>query len=131
MSLVLVDTSVWIDLFSRKPAQTVALEQMSLLATCPPVIQEILQGISDERAVKTIKDSLLALPCISASVGLDTYLHAADLYRRARKRGYTVRSATDCLIGAIALEADVAIWHRDRDFAALAAVSDLRVTDRL
>jgi predicted nucleic acid-binding protein len=59
---------------------------------------------------------------ISPLNGLETFDHAAQLYRRARQRGYTIRTAVDCLIAAQALERDAMLVHNDRDFFSLAAV---------
>jgi hypothetical protein len=59
--------------------------------------------------------------------GLETFETAANLYRTARRRGLTVRRSVDCLIAAICLESGAEIYHNDRDFDALASVSDLAV----
>jgi predicted nucleic acid-binding protein len=53
------------------------------------------------------------------------YVAAADIYRQGRRRGLTIRSATDCLIAAIAIRNGVPIWHRDRDFEAIASFTAL------
>jgi len=37
-----------------------------------------------------------------------------------RRRGVTVRSSIDWLNAAIAIENRVPVWHRDRDFEAIA-----------
>jgi predicted nucleic acid-binding protein len=38
----------------------------------------------------------------------------------------TVRSSIDCLIAAMAIRHGIPVMHRDRDFAYLASVSDLK-----
>ncbi len=53
------------------------------------------------------------------------YELAATLYRSARQQGLTVRRLTDCLIAAVAITHGVPVLHADRDFDALAQVSDL------
>jgi predicted nucleic acid-binding protein len=53
-------------------------------------------------------------------------LDAADLYRRARRAGLTIRSGVDCLIAACAIRHDLTILHHDRDYPALAKVSALQ-----
>ena len=45
-------------------------------------------------------------------------------------KGITIRSGIDCLIAAIAIENDVPVWHRDRDFVEIAKYTRLRVVDR-
>ena len=47
--------------------------------------------------------------------GVDLYFRAAELYRRLRERGWTVRSTIDCLIAVLAEENGSAILARDRD----------------
>jgi predicted nucleic acid-binding protein len=53
---------------------------------------------------------------------LSTYEIAAQLYRRARNAGFTIRKPTDCLIAAIALEHGALLVHNDRDFTFLSRV---------
>ena len=53
---------------------------------------------------------------------LSTYEAAAQLYRRAREMGFTIRKPNDCLIAAIALEHGAMLVHNDRDFLALAQI---------
>ncbi len=51
--MVLVDTSVWIEVFRR--GKTLSLESVvdpDDIVTCLPVIQEVLQGFDDERAYR-------------------------------------------------------------------------------
>jgi hypothetical protein len=67
------------------------------------------------------------LPVLESSMTVDLYLAAADLYRRARRAGITVRPSVDCLIAACAIRADVAVYHVDRDYDALSRVTALRV----
>ncbi len=59
------------------------------------------------------------------------YEHAAALYRHCRSQGETVRSLVDCLISAVAIDADTAILHFDRDFNALARHTDLKIVESL
>jgi predicted nucleic acid-binding protein len=56
---------------------------------------------------------------------LELYVAATDIYRRGRRRGLTIRFATDCLIAAIAIRNAVPVWHRDRDFDAIASFTVL------
>ena len=51
--VVLVDTSVWIEVFrSTDPLDLEAVVPFDEVVTCLPVIQEVLQSIRDERAVR-------------------------------------------------------------------------------
>jgi predicted nucleic acid-binding protein len=49
------------------------------------------------------------------------------MHRTGRQRGLTIRRSVDCLIAATCLENDAEIYHNDRDFDALARVSDLTI----
>ena len=123
--MILVDTSVWIDLFSRTPRHYLAPEAWPRLATCGPVIQEVLQGARDQ-AFQRLRDGMLALPRLGDPVDIDLYLEAASLYRHARQKGYTVRSSVDCLIAAVAMRCEATVWHADRDFEAIGKFAALR-----
>ena len=57
------------------------------------------------------------------------YEQAADLYRRCRQEGATVRKLIDCLIAAVAIDASVPILHKDRDFEILAMHTNLKIVD--
>lgn len=94
--------------------------------TCGPVAQEVLQGLSDGFEGESLRDAFLAVPVLSDPLPLSLFLAAARIYQEGRAKGYTIRSSTDCLIAAIAIENRVAVWHRDRDFDALSRFTPLR-----
>jgi len=126
--VVLVDTSVWIEVF-RKPA-SLSLESavdFDEIVTCLPIVHEVLQGFHDESAFTLARDAMLELPTVESPLRREVFLEATDLYRRARRAGRTVRSGVDCLIAACAIRNSLAVLHRDRDFDSLAAVSGLAV----
>jgi hypothetical protein len=125
--MILVDTSVWIEVFRRpRPFDLEAVVELGDVVTCLPVIQEVLQGFREERAFRVARDALLAMPCVESPVREPLFLEAAGLYRSARRAGLTVRSSADCLIAACALRHDLEVLHRDRDFGAIAQVAPLR-----
>jgi predicted nucleic acid-binding protein len=126
--VVLVDTSVWIEVF-RKPAKF-SLEsavEFDEVVTCLPVVHEVLQGFHEESAFALARDAMLALPTVESPLRREVFLEATELYRRARGTGRTVRSGIDCLIAACAIRNSLTVLHRDRDFDSLAAVSGLEV----
>lgn len=125
--MILVDTSIWIDLFSKRPTHKVTPDRLSLFVTCSPVIQEVMQGLKPGASSDRIREGILALPRLSDPISTSTYLHAAEIYRQGRSRGYTIRSSTDCLIAAIAIQSGVAVWHADRDFTAISRYTILQV----
>ena len=128
--MILVDTSVWIDFLSGSAPISQVESKLADFVTCPPVVQEVLQGFSDRSSYSVFEDRLLAFPCLSEPVALDLYVKAAAIYREGRRKGYTVRSAVDCLVAAIAIENNVPVWHRDRDYAAIARYTSLRAVAR-
>ena len=129
--MIVVDTTVWIDFlgargtaFDRHLAEL--LEDDAPIALVDIVYGEILQGIRDEDAYQRTRRSLLAHPILRQR-SLATFETAANLYRAARRRGLTVRRSVDCLIAATCLETGAELYHNDRDFDALARVSDLTI----
>ena len=124
--MLLVDSSVWIDWLrgaatgavrfvqAREPFEEIALTQMIYL--------EVLQGVSSDRQYEDCQRVLGAQTMLQPLDALGTFGAAAQLYRKARKKGLTIRKSTDCLIAAIALEQGAMLVHNDRDFLALAEV---------
>jgi predicted nucleic acid-binding protein len=121
--MILADTSIWIDLLAG--ALTIRDEELPNLVVCGPVVQEVLQGLRQGAVSDAFRDRFLALPIVSDPIPLDLYVSAAEIYRQGRKRGLTIRSSTDCLIAAIAIENSIPVWHRDRDFRAIARYTAL------
>ena len=122
--MILVDTSVWIELLRRKIR--VDPEMLLEFVTCGPVLQEVLQGVAEEELVAPFRDALLALPRLDDPLPVEAFLEAAEMYRMARRKGYTIRSGVDCLIATIALRHNIPVWHRDRDFETISRFTGLR-----
>jgi len=79
-----------------------------------------LQGVKNDFKYKEIKKFLLALPIFFPKK--ETYIKAAEIYRKCRKTGITIRSTVDCLIAQIAIENDLILLHKDRDFDKIAEI---------
>jgi len=129
--VILVDTSVWIELLNGRLTPDLTSDELLLFVTCGPVLQEILQGLRDVPASEAFRDALLAVPCLSDPLPLAVVLNAAEIYRQGRSRGYTIRSSTACLIAAIAMENKVPVWHTDRDFQTIARYTPLKAVTQL
>jgi predicted nucleic acid-binding protein len=123
--MILVDTSVWIELLAGRPGFQIRPDDLSLFVTCGPVVQEMLQGLRPGGASEAFRQAFLAMPVLGDPLPLNTFLSAADIYRQGRRKGFTIRSSVDCLVAAIAIEHKVPVWHRDRDFAAIARFTAL------
>jgi hypothetical protein len=129
--VLLVDTSAWIEVFRRDPLITLddITDDRDRIATCLPVIQEVLQGFDDERAFRVAQTAMYALPCVEASLSRTLVDRAIDLFRLARRAGVTVRSSTDCLIAACAVRHGLSVVHCDRDYRHLARIAPLQQSD--
>jgi len=125
--VILVDTSVWIEVFRKqRPFDLESQVAFDEVVICLPIIQEILQGIRDEASYRVARDALLSMPVLESPMGEDVFTEAAQLFRSARRAGLTIRSSVDCLIAACAIRHDIAVLHSDRDFTALTKISALK-----
>ncbi len=125
--MILVDTSVWIELLGEKPRCPIREEDLLRFVTCGPIVQEVLQGLKPGLQSDAFRRAFLAIPTLSDPIPLTLFVAAAEIYRQGRRRGITIRSSVDCLIAAIAIENRVPVWHRDRDFDAIARYTALDV----
>ena len=123
--MILVDTSIWVEMLAGR--QQVDPDDLLRLVTCPPVLQEVRQGLRRTGQADAFFDNFQAIRCLSSPLLSTLFLAAADIYREGRRRGLTIRSSYDCLIAAIAIEHNVPVWHRDRDFDAISRYTPLRV----
>jgi predicted nucleic acid-binding protein len=125
--MILVDTSIWIQLLNSDLSQTITDDRLLLFATCGPVIQEVSQGLRDSPKREVIVEGLLALPRLADPLPTSLYLEAAAIYRLGRRKGYTIRSSIDCLIAAIAIRNNTPVWHCDRDYVHIARYTSLEL----
>jgi predicted nucleic acid-binding protein len=126
--VVLVDSSIWIELFRYSATYTIEdLVEIDEVVTCPPIVQEVLQGFREEFAFRRARISMLALPTVESPMPIELYQEAAQIYRAARRAGLTIRSGVDCLIAASAIRHNLSLLHADRDFPAIARVAPLRL----
>ncbi|HEV2419480.1 MAG TPA: PIN domain-containing protein, partial [Terriglobia bacterium] len=90
--MILVDTSVWIELLNGRLGSKISEEELVNFATCGPIVQEVLQGLRSEPASNAFRDAFLALPVLSDPLPASSFLSAAEIYRLGRAKGYTIRS---------------------------------------
>lgn len=123
--MMLVDSSVWIDSARSIPSEVAhfvaARDESDELATTGIIVQEVLQGVASGKQFQAWCDRFWGMLILEPRE-LSTYEAAAQLYRRARVKGFTIRKPNDCLIAALALEHGALLVHNDRDFIALAQV---------
>ena len=118
--MILVDTSVWIDFLAGKetPHRQILhqlIEKEEDICITEIILTEIFQGIKDDEVYETTKSYLLEFPIIKPK-GTGTFITAAEIYRKCRKEGKTVRKTVDCIIATIALENGLILLHNDNDF---------------
>jgi hypothetical protein len=123
--MLLLDSSVWIDAYRGRSTEATRFIEMrdeqEELATIGIIFQEVLQGFRVQSEFERMRQTLWSVLILEPRE-LSTYEVAAQLYRKARSSGHTIRKPNDCLIAAIALEHGALLVHNDRDFLALAHV---------
>ncbi len=130
--MTLVDTTVWIDIFSgRNTAQVAMLESLidkrEDICLCGVILTEVLQGIRNDKEHKRTKSVLSDL--IFFPMTYETFLLAANIYRTLRVKGVTIRNSVDCMIASVCIENNVRLLHNDRDFDLIAQHFDLSFVD--
>jgi len=130
MDIVLVDTSVWINFFKAKETGPSLFLKNNIsniiIATCPVIVQEGLQGVLSDKEFKAVNSHFNTLTRFSDNP-YELALDAARLYREIRKAGFTIRKPNDCLIASYAIKNNVRLLHDDKDFYHIAMNSGLLV----
>ncbi len=127
--MVLVDTSVWID-FLQDPNSHHAAALESLIrennraVVCGIILQEILQGIRDEKNYTLTKERLSRLPYLD--IDKETYLYASSLYRMLRTKGITI-PPVDATIASLAIHRSIPLYTKDDHFSAIVKYAKLKL----
>jgi predicted nucleic acid-binding protein len=87
---------------------------------------ELLAGAKENQRYARLQRLLVTYEFLPTESPSD-YVAAADIYRRCRAAGLTIRKMTDCLIAAVAIRTGAEVLHQDKDFDAIARVTGLRV----
>jgi predicted nucleic acid-binding protein len=129
--VIVVDTSVWIDVLNDTPTPQAThcvelIEAGQPIALTDVILTEILQGLRSDREAARVERHLRAFPILRLAE-LDDFVLAAKLYRAARRAGVTIRKTLDCLIAAPCVRTGVPLLHADADFDRLAACTSLRI----
>lgn len=129
--MIVVDTSVWIEVINatdtRKAARCVSLlEDGAPVALTEIIYTEVLRGLRSEREARLVGRRLRAFPFLRLET-LDDFDRAAKLYRQARRAGVTIHRTLDCLIAAPCVRKGVPILHSDHDFDRLASCTELKI----
>ena len=129
--MILVDTSVWIEFFNGIDSVVVHLledliEAEEEVCIAEFILTEVLQGFKNDRDFELARKHLLEFP-IYALKGMYSYIQAAQIYRKCRRRGVTIRKTADCIIAQTALENKLVLLHDDSDFDKIASVCPLKI----
>lgn len=126
--MILIDSSAWIE-YLRNTQSVVCLRVDEHLrgeaAICDAIRMEVLAGAQNESQLLYLQR--LFFPATVIPTFPADYDRAAELYRRCRRGGETVRKLIDCLIAAVAIRAGIAVLHSDRDFDVLARHTGLQL----
>jgi len=126
--MILIDTSVWIEIFRDKTGNIVKAFQKIIGAKNYVLSRfnqlELLQGARDQKEWELLEDYLSTQFYLEASP--DTWPEAARIYFELRRKGFTINSPVDCCIAQIALEHGAFLLHRDKDFEKISRIRSLK-----
>ncbi|MEW6087351.1 MAG: PIN domain nuclease [bacterium] len=127
--MVLIDTSIWVDFFQYpESSYTERLENLikdnNKAVICGIIIQEVLQGIKDEKSYLATKERLSKFPFIVTN--RESYFFASSLYRSLRNKGITV-PPVDVTIASIAILNKIPFFTKDSHFSIIAKYADLEL----
>ena len=134
LMMVLIDTTVWIDLFAGRELPHVAVLESLIkkredICICGIILTEVLQGIRDIkefRKTQELFNFMIFLP-----MPYSVFLGAAEIYRNLRRNGITIRNSVDCMIASVAIENDIMLLHNDRDFKPIESDFNLKVLNSI
>lgn len=125
--MILVDTSVWVEVLRDKSGRIVKVfreragDEIIVFSRFTQL--ELLQGAKNEQEWQRLDTYLSTQYYLKATE--DTWRDAARIYFELRKNGITINSPIDCCIAQLAIEAQVLLLHRDKDFERIAKIRPL------
>lgn len=130
--MILVDTSVLVDLFRGRDtdavAQFVVWEREGADLRVPAICaQELLQGARDVAEWRLLDAYLSTQALVVAGRGWTDHRDAARLYFDCRRAGVTLRGTIDCMVAQLAIALDGVLLHDDVDYERIATVVPLRL----
>ena len=131
--MIVVDSSVWIDLFKGRPTrQTEILDQLLRDAEMPllvgdVVMYEVLAGLRSPREVERNRLLLENLILVSM-LDFDLVPRAVANYQTLRRHGITP-GTVDMIIGTYCIEMGAELLTADRDFVPMRDRLGLRLVE--
>jgi len=122
--VILVDTSVWVEVLRDKTDRMVKVFRErtgdEIIAFSRFTQLELLQGAKNEQEWQRLDTYLSTQYYLEATE--NTWRDAARIYFELRKNGITINSPIDCCIAQLAIETQVLLLHRDKDFERIARI---------
>lgn len=134
--MIIIDSNIWIDFF--KDIENEETKQLSYLlrnkiemGANSLIVTEVLQSLMDDKEHNQIKHIFNTFKI--HKIQNEMIVMAGDIFRLCRKgnkekniTGKTLKT-TDCIIAAQCIIDDVAIFSRDKHFAMIAEVTELKI----
>ena len=113
--MILIDTSIWINVLGKKQSAKYANELQELVAGHDIALTrfqqlELLQGCKSEKEWLRLSEYLEGQDYLETKSS--TWKSAARIFYELRKKRITVRSPIDCCIAQIAIERRVLLIHK-------------------
>ncbi len=125
--MILVDTSVWVEVLRDRTDRMVKVFREragdEIIAFSRFTQLELLQGAKNEQEWQRLDTYLSTQYYLEATE--NTWRDAARIYFELRKNGITINSPIDCCIAQLAIETQVLLLHRDKDFERIARIRPL------
>jgi predicted nucleic acid-binding protein len=126
----IVDTSIWVNYYNSVKDENSELVNSLIdsdeIIVLPVILQEILQGIKEDKVFVLTKELLLSYHYLKIDP-VYSAIRAAELYRFLRQKGVTIRKPNDCLIAAICIDNKIPLFHNDKDFDNIAKHTSLKI----
>ena len=135
LSLILVDTSVIIDLLKDEDNvktemfKTIIKKNWSFgISAC--TYQEVLQGARNDNEYALLNDYLKKQVIYMLPNNISTYENVARIYYILRRKGITPRNSIDIYIAQTAIHFGLILLHNDSDFDNMALqIKDLNIVN--
>ncbi len=129
--MILVDSSVLIEFLKGLPTAAGSKFEAVLRQGLPFginsfIFQEVLQGAASAKEFALLNEYLSTQRFYHLKDSVTSYVEAARIYMKCRKKGITIRSTIDCLIAQTVIEHDLFLLHNDNDFTVMAKVIPLK-----
>jgi predicted nucleic acid-binding protein len=126
--MILVDTSVWIDFLDGTNNKETDYLVEALEAEMPIfytgiILQEVMQGLLNKKQQEIIKGEFGKLLLITPTI--EDHILGASIFTKCRSAGFTVRKTADCLIASLALQYNLRLLDRDKDYEYISKVFPL------